>query len=109
MTIEQIKVGFDNFCAHHLRHSFISNLIIVNGINLTKAQQLARHKNYQTTQRYSHLTGENIPDELTEFMNIIKKRNIVIDMKSMTPKNILYPNIDKNGQLVFEIPPEDEE
>ncbi len=45
---------------HSFRHYFVTNVLHGSGGNLKLAQELARHKNIQVTQRYAHLSNEEI-------------------------------------------------
>ena len=53
------RAGIDNFRFHDLRHNFASNLV-QSGINLYKVQHLLGHKDGRMTQRYAHLTVDNL-------------------------------------------------
>ncbi len=44
---------------HSFRHYFVTRILRVTG-NLRYAQELARHKNIQVTQRYTHLVNEEL-------------------------------------------------
>lgn len=45
---------------HSFRHYFVTNILRGSGGNLKLAQELARHKNIQVTQRYAHLTDDEL-------------------------------------------------
>lgn len=45
---------------HSFRHYFVTNVLIGSGGNLKLAQELARHKNIQVTQRYAHLSDDEL-------------------------------------------------
>jgi len=45
---------------HSFRHYFVTNVLHGSGGNLKLAQELARHKNIQVTQRYAHLSNDEI-------------------------------------------------
>ncbi len=45
---------------HSFRHYFVTNVLIGSGGNLKLAQELARHKNIQVTQRYAHLNDDEL-------------------------------------------------
>ena len=45
---------------HTFRHYFVTNVLQGSGGNLKLAQELARHKNIQVTQRYAHLNDDEL-------------------------------------------------
>jgi len=45
---------------HSFRHYFVTTVLNVSGGNLKLAQELARHRNIAVTQRYAHLTNEEL-------------------------------------------------
>lgn len=45
---------------HSFRHYFVTNVLKGSGGNLKLAQELARHKNIQVTQRYAHLSDDEL-------------------------------------------------
>lgn len=45
---------------HSFRHYFVTNILKGSGGNLKLAQELARHKNIQVTQRYAHLSDDEL-------------------------------------------------
>jgi len=45
---------------HSFRHYFVTKILRVMGGNLKMAQDLARHSNIQTTQRYAHLSNDEL-------------------------------------------------
>jgi len=45
---------------HSFRHYFVTTVLRGSGGNLKLAQELARHKNIQVTQRYAHLSDEEL-------------------------------------------------
>lgn len=47
---------------HSFRHFFVTNVLIGSGGNLKLAQELARHKNIQVTQRYAHLSDDELDE-----------------------------------------------
>lgn len=49
-----------NITPHSFRHFFVTNVLIGSGGNLKLAQELARHKNIQVTQRYAHLSDDEL-------------------------------------------------
>jgi integrase len=49
-----------NITPHSFRHYFVTNVLRGSGGNLKLAQELARHKNIQVTQRYAHLSNEEL-------------------------------------------------
>ena len=50
--------GIQNFTWHCLRHTFISRLVMA-GVDLRTAQELAGHKTISMTVRYAHLAPEH--------------------------------------------------
>lgn len=45
---------------HSFRHYFVTTVLRASGGNLKLAQELARHKNIQVTQRYAHLSDDEL-------------------------------------------------
>ena len=45
---------------HSFRHYFVTTVLRASGGNLKLAQELARHRNIQVTQRYAHLSDEEL-------------------------------------------------
>lgn len=45
---------------HSFRHYFVTTVLIASGGNLKLAQELARHRNIAVTQRYAHLTDDEL-------------------------------------------------
>jgi integrase len=45
---------------HSFRHYFVTTVLQGSGGNLKLAQELARHKNISVTQRYAHLTDDEL-------------------------------------------------
>jgi len=45
---------------HSFRHYFVTTVLRGSGGNLKMAQELARHKNIQVTQRYAHLSDDEL-------------------------------------------------
>jgi len=45
---------------HSFRHYFVTTVLNASGGNLKLAQELARHRNIAVTQRYAHLTNEEL-------------------------------------------------
>ncbi|MGD8458397.1 MAG: tyrosine-type recombinase/integrase [Anaerolineales bacterium] len=58
---------------HSFRHYFVTNVLRGSGGNLKLAQELARHKNIQVTQRYAHLSSDEIDEQYYE---IFERENI---------------------------------
>jgi Site-specific recombinase XerD len=56
------------FHPHLLRHEFVTDVLVRTG-NLKLAQELARHVNIQTTQRYAHLSEEDLDREYRKIFN----------------------------------------
>jgi site-specific recombinase XerD len=55
---------------HSFRHYFVTNVLIGSGGNLKLAQELARHKNIQVTQRYAHLSDDELDQGYHEIFEI---------------------------------------
>jgi len=51
---------------HSFRHYFVTTALIGSGGNLKLAQELARHKNISVTQRYAHLTDQELDEGYAE-------------------------------------------
>ena len=45
---------------HSFRHYFVTTVLRASGGNLKLAQELARHKHIQVTQRYAHLSDDEL-------------------------------------------------
>ena len=45
---------------HSFRHYFVTEVLLGSGGNIKLAQKLARHKNIQVTQRYAHLSDDEL-------------------------------------------------
>jgi integrase len=45
---------------HSFRHYFVTTVLRGSGGNLKLAQELARHKNIAVTQRYAHLSNDEL-------------------------------------------------
>lgn len=45
---------------HSFRHYFVTTVLRASGGNLKLAQELARHKNIAVTQRYAHLSDDEL-------------------------------------------------
>lgn len=59
---------------HSFRHYFVTVVLRSSGGNLKLAQELARHKNIAITQRYAHLSNEELDQNYHEIFNRGKKR-----------------------------------
>ncbi len=57
------KVGITNFKFHDLRHCFASALV-QKGVDLYQVQRLLGHKSNAMTQRYAHLSPENLREAI---------------------------------------------
>ena len=53
---------------HSLRHYFVTTVLRASG-NLKMAQEMARHKSIQVTQRYAHLSNEELDKAYDEIFN----------------------------------------
>jgi site-specific recombinase XerD len=54
---------------HSFRHYFVTTVLIASGGNLKLAQELARHKNIAVTQRYAHLSNDQLDKGYWEIFN----------------------------------------
>ena len=45
---------------HSFRHYFVTTVLVGSGGNLKLAQELARHRNIAVTQRYAHLSADEL-------------------------------------------------
>lgn len=58
----------DQITPHSMRHYFVTVVLQKSG-NLKLAQELARHTNIQTTQRYAHLSNKELSDGYSDIFN----------------------------------------
>ncbi len=54
------KAAVGTITPHSFRHYFVTTVLRGSGGNLKLAQELARHKNIQVTQRYAHLSDDEL-------------------------------------------------
>ncbi len=54
------KEAVGSITPHSFRHYFVTTVLRGSGGNLKLAQELARHKNIQVTQRYAHLSDDEL-------------------------------------------------
>mgnify|MGYP001601842512 CR=1 FL=1 len=59
---------------HSFRHYFVTVVLRSSGGNLKLAQELARHKNIAITQRYAHLSDEELDQNYHEIFNRGQKK-----------------------------------
>jgi integrase len=59
---------------HSLRHYFVTTVLRASG-NLKMAQELARHTSIQVTQRYAHLSNDELDRGYHEIFNRVAKKN----------------------------------
>jgi integrase len=78
------KSGITDFRFHDLRHTFASNLVMQEGVELNDVRELLGHKNMSMTLRYAHLS----PRHKTKVINILDR------IMSLNP-----PQADKVIQL----------
>lgn len=67
---EQIlgAIASERITPHSLRHYFVTTVLKASG-NLKMAQELARHKSIQVTQRYAHLSNDELDRGYHEIFN----------------------------------------
>ena len=63
------KSGIEDFHWHDLRHTFASNLIMQEGVELNDVRELLGHKKIDMTLRYAHLS----PKHKTRVVNILDR------------------------------------
>jgi len=60
------KLKIPNFTPHSLRHTCCTNLIAA-GVNIFKVQKLMGHKHIATTQKYTHLSDQQLLSSLDKY------------------------------------------
>ena len=57
------KAGVPRIRIHDMRHSFVSNLLM-RGVDVRAAKELAGHRDIQTTMKYAHLAPGHLKDSV---------------------------------------------
>jgi site-specific recombinase XerD len=63
------KSAVGSITPHSFRHYFVTSVLRGSGGNLKLAQKLARHENIQVTQRYAHLSDDELDQGYAEIFN----------------------------------------
>ncbi len=61
---------------HSFRHYFVTTVLRGSGGNLKMAQELARHRNIAVTQRYAHLSADELDKGYYEIFDQTGKKNV---------------------------------
>lgn len=78
-------LGYSNYSAHTLRHSFITNLVLA-GKKIHEVMIMARQKNINSTMKYFHLTDTNIKDDGLDYLGNYKTNQISRKQKEVIEK-----------------------
>jgi integrase len=62
-----------NITPHSFRHYFVTTVLRGSGGNLKLAQELARHRNITVTQRYAHLSDDELDKSYWEIFESQEK------------------------------------
>jgi integrase len=79
------RAGMDDLCTHALRHTCATWLVAA-GVSLWEVKRVLGHASVTTTERYSHLSNINWPEEsgmlpehMLAFVPIIRQKSVMAD------------------------------
>lgn len=73
-----LATGLEEIVWHSLRHTFVSRLVMA-GVDLRSAQELAGHKTFQMTLRYAHLSPIHLRDAVEVLSRFSSTKNDKIE------------------------------